>query len=34
MMVMFDVTNPVEGACHDQVEDSAIWRGYEGVVAV
>jgi hypothetical protein len=29
-VVMFEVTNPVEGRCHDQVEVSAVWRGYEG----
>jgi hypothetical protein len=34
MMVMFDVTKPVERACHDQFEDSAIGREYEGVVSV
>jgi hypothetical protein len=34
MMVMFDVTRPVERPCHDQVEDSAVWRRDEGVVAV
>jgi hypothetical protein len=26
MMVIFDVTNLMEGPCHDQVEDSAVWR--------
>jgi len=34
MMVMFDVTDPVERACHDQDEDSVFGRGDEGVVVV
>ena len=33
-VVKFEITNPVEGRCHDQVEDRAGGRGCESVAAV